>query len=251
MNESRVMLKITVRLILIICFSLLIGCVGRSSQLPAPVTSYDGLLFKYIVRPGDTLFSIAWGLNLDYLALAGWNKLDKPYLLKPGQILNLQSVSETVSHHSKSKSGKVGAISRKIIPDFLDWRDKSWDIPAPGGTMHWLWPAVGEVKKDRSGIEIKGLAGQSIRAVELGQVVYSGDGLKGYGKLLIVKHRQGYLSAYGFNRKILVREGDVVKRGARIAEMGEGKNGSALYFEIRKQTIPQNPLSLLPKRPNM
>ena len=92
--------------------------------------------------------------------------------------------------------------------------------------------------------------GQSVTASAPGKVVYAGNGLVGYGNLVIIKHDQSYLSAYGYNSKLLVREGDTVKKGEAVARMGTPNSGSQplLHFEIRKQGKPVNPLPLLPRR---
>ncbi len=94
-----------------------------------------------------------------------------------------------------------------------------------------------------------GRLGQGVKAAEAGAVVYSGSGLIGYGQLLIIKHNKNYLSAYGHNKRLLVKEGDQVKRGAKIAEMGSNGSGNiVLHFEIRRNGVPVDPLRLLPRK---
>jgi lipoprotein NlpD len=100
----------------------------------------------------------------------------------------------------------------------------------------------------RTGIKIGGHLGEAVHATEAGKVVYSGSGLIGYGQLIIIKHNDHYLSAYGHNAKLLVKEGDKVARGKHIADMGRSNDGKAmLHFEIRREGKPVNPLALLPK----
>jgi lipoprotein NlpD len=117
----------------------------------------------------------------------------------------------------------------------------------------WRWPAKGKVvtsfsRSGGKGIDIAGKFGQVIVAASDGSVVYSGSGLIGYGQLIIVKHNKRYLSAYAHNNKILVKEGDTVKGGQRIAEMGRsGSNRAMLHFEIRRDGKPTNPVRYLPK----
>jgi lipoprotein NlpD len=114
----------------------------------------------------------------------------------------------------------------------------------------WLWPATGKIvrrfqagKLNAKGINIGGQLGEAVRATATGRVVYSGSGLRGYGELIIIKHNDHYLSAYAHNRKRLVREGDKVKAGDKIATMGRGNNGKALlHFEIRRDGKPVDPL---------
>ncbi len=122
--------------------------------------------------------------------------------------------------------------------------------------MSWRWPAGGKLigtyqagDPTRQGIDIAGRAGDAVVAAADGTVVYSGNGLIGYGELIIVKHNASFLSAYGHNRKRLVKEGDAVKAGQAIAEMGDiAANREGLHFEIRRNGKPSNPLDFLPAR---
>ena len=124
------------------------------------------------------------------------------------------------------------------------------------GGVAWRWPSDGKViaayvsgEPTRQGIDIGGTAGDAVRAAASGEVVYSGNGLIGYGELIIVKHNASFLSAYGHNRKRLVKEGDKVKAGQGIAEMGSSASSrDELHFEIRKNGKPVNPLEYLPAR---
>lgn len=122
--------------------------------------------------------------------------------------------------------------------------------------LQWAWPTQGNVvatfsatEAGKKGLDITGRFGQPVRAAALGEVVYSGSGLMGYGKLVIVKHNKDYLSAYGHNRSLLVKEGDWVQKSQRIAEMGRGRENQALlHFEIRRNGKPVDPMRYLPKR---
>jgi len=125
-------------------------------------------------------------------------------------------------------------------------------VPAPP----WLWPTngrlylrFGESPKTASGIRIAGNVGQTIKAAAAGEIVYAGSGLASYGQLLIIKHNESWLSAYGFNSLLLVREGDTVAAGEDVAEMGQDLSGIAvLHFEIRRAGQPVDPLLYLPQR---
>src|ERR1700722_15185274 len=124
------------------------------------------------------------------------------------------------------------------------------------GGVSWHWPAAGNVigtyvsgDQTKQGVDIAGNEGDPITATADGEVVYSGNGLIGYGELIIIKHNASFLSAYGHNRKRLVQEGDKVKAGQRIAEMGASAAArNELHFEIRKNGKPVNPLEYLPVR---
>jgi lipoprotein NlpD len=128
--------------------------------------------------------------------------------------------------------------------------------PAASGEIAWRWPADGQVAGSfvagdptKQGIDIVGKAGDPVRAAAGGSVVYSGNGLVGYGELIIIKHNPSFLSAYGHNRKRLVKEGDTVKSGQAIAEMGSSSaTRDSLHFEIRRNGKPGNPLDYLPRR---
>lgn len=133
--------------------------------------------------------------------------------------------------------------------------DKSTREPAPGGNaLTWAWPAKGKVitefddAKGAKGIDIAGKAGQPVFAAGPGKVVYSGSGLRGYGKLIIIKHDKTYLSAYAHNSRLLVKEGQQVAKGQKIAEMGDTDASRVeLHFEIRRLGKPVDPLKYLPQ----
>ncbi|MEN6538421.1 MAG: peptidoglycan DD-metalloendopeptidase family protein, partial [Mizugakiibacter sp.] len=133
--------------------------------------------------------------------------------------------------------------------------------PVPAGArsvdgVAWRWPADGALLSrfqggdpTRQGIDIAGKSGDPVRSAADGTVVYSGNGLIGYGELIIVKHSDSYLSAYGHNRRRLVKEGDRVAAGQQIAEMGaSGAPRDELHFEVRRDGKPVDPLDYLPPR---
>ncbi len=139
------------------------------------------------------------------------------------------------------------AEQRAVTPQpALAWRLSSLEPPSPWGEPRWIWPTQGTARAERRGILISGQPGQVVVASERGNVVYSGSGFKGLENLVLIRHQEEYITAYGINRRVLVSEGEQVERGSPIAEMGESRNGAALYFEIRKRTEPLNPLELLP-----
>ncbi|SIO31294.1 peptidoglycan DD-metalloendopeptidase family protein [Nitrosomonas cryotolerans] len=130
---------------------------------------------------------------------------------------------------------------------------KESDTKLSGANVDWMWPTSGELlasfSENSKGIKISGKSGQSILASAAGKVVYSGSGLRGYGKLIIIKHNSTFLSAYAHNREILVKEGDAVAKGQKIAEMGNtDTDGVKLHFEIRMNGSPVDPLKFLPNR---
>ena len=202
---------------------------------------------EHVVRTGETLFAIGWRYNIEADDLARWNKLGDGSLIHPGQVLRLtppQGMSAT-PRSSTSKSASSGRSSSASLP-------KIPTQPSP----KWSWPAKGKVAVefgDRpgsgTGLLVAGRMGQSVYAAAGGRVVYSGGGLIGYGELIILKHNDTYLSAYGHNESLLVKEGDTVKKGQKIATMGEGPGREPrLHFEIRKNGEPINPRQFLPAR---
>ncbi|MHB1514213.1 MAG: peptidoglycan DD-metalloendopeptidase family protein [Acidiferrobacteraceae bacterium] len=123
------------------------------------------------------------------------------------------------------------------------------------GPLRWTWPVVGPLLRGfgqhgNKGIDIGGSLGAAVRAAAAGEVVYAGSGLPGYGKLIILKHNKTFLSAYAHNSRILVKEGEMVRRGQEIAEMGSsGTDRIMLHFEIRLRGNPVDPLHYLPRTP--
>jgi lipoprotein NlpD len=223
---------------------------------------------EYIVDSGDTLYSIAWQHGLDIQELAAWNGIKPPYLIRPGQRILLEPPEDFA--YVPDASGAVKpepeppAVSTTPLPSEESVDVRSADEPAPPpvtiatapppSAVKWRWPAEGELlaaeaATSNPGIDIAGKLGQSVRAAAGGKVVYSGSGLQGYGQLVIVKHTDNYLSAYGYNRRLLVRQGDEVHVGQPIAEMGEGpQRRPVLHFEIRRGGKSLDPLQMLPAR---
>ncbi len=194
---------------------------------------------EYVVRRGDTLYSIAFRHGLDWRDIARWNGVRAPrYVIRVGETLKLSGATATTT----------AAVPRETA------RPRT---PAPAPTpppatlaVKFRWPAAGEaVPGDGKGIAIRARVGDPIVAAASGRVVYTGSGLIGYGKLIIVKHNNQLLSAYAHNDDILVREGEDVTAGQRIATMGEGPGRRAmLHFEIRVDGRAVDPMRYLPPR---
>ncbi len=262
---------------LVLVAAALAGCGGWSPAPEESATRASGARnapkrpSAYTVRRGDTLYSIAWRFGFDYRQIAAWNGIRAPYTIYPGQRLRLTRPPRTPatqtaqrSSSGAAQSGKPRATPKKSASQPVSSEKtssgttlkKSGKPAAKGGNApikRWHWPTRGKVvtsfsKSGGKGIDIAGKLGQPILAVSDGDVVYSGSGLIGYGQLIIVKHNKRYLSAYAHNNKILVKEGDTVKGGQRIAEMGRGgSNRALLHFEIRRDGRPIDPMRYLPK----
>ncbi len=254
---------------------------GCTAPVRAPVVSRDTPSVRhtssrpstYRVRSGDTLYSIAWRFSLNYASVAKWNGIRYPYTIYPGQRLTLAPVKRAsksppntpVTRKTPKTQGAVSQAKPVVSKKAVSQRSSKGVISKSSSgkktpeslKLQWLWPTKGSLAERfvsgdpvRKGVKIKGRFGTTIKAAESGKVVYAGNGLIGYGRLVIIKHNKNYLSAYGYNRKIHVKEGDTVKKGVRIAEMGSDGNGKPmLHFEIRRNGAPIDPLKLLPRHP--
>lgn len=227
----------------------------------------------YVVHSGENLSTIAWRYGLDYQDVARWNALGPPYLLYPGQKLRLnppvsERASNTVRPAAVSMPAQVASIPSRspiqvepvqvkpdvVTPQSVARSPRAAPIVSP--SKGWQWPLQGEIitafstsDPAKKGIDIAGEPGMPVMAAAPGKVVYSGSGLLGYGQLIIIKHDQGYLSAYAYNRRLLVKEGEQVKAGQHIAEVGNtGTQRPMLHFEIRQGGKPVDPLDYLPQR---
>lgn len=197
------------------------------------------------VAAGDSIYAIAWRFGLDFQDIAEWNNLRAPFALRPGQKLRLRAGAPVRSATATAST----AAPAKPKPAKKPATQPAKPAAPPG---QWRWPAEGQLvgrfsrAKGQNGIQIAGAPGSPIRATAGGEVVYAGQGLRGYGKLVIVKHSPAYLSAYAHNRQLMVAEGARVNAGQQIAQMGEsGAARVMLHFEIRKDGQPVDPLKLL------
>ncbi len=254
----------------------------HSSALVKRQLNSDG---SYYVRSGDTLYAIAFAYDVDVRKVASWNGITSPYTIYPGQRLRLSAPSASSGDKGKSSGVKISTVKapRQTTTRTSKSSTKpthTQTVPAKSGSTsiassakpsansgktslantadpkNWKWPTNGRVLRAyvagdpaRNGLDIAGKEGQVILASSGGQVVYSGDGLIGYGELIIIKHSERMLSAYAHNKVRLVKEGERVSAGQKIAEMGRNPgNEQLLHFEIRVYGKPVNPLTYLPKK---
>lgn len=256
--------------VILITTMMVISCATHQS---APVTDKSRTTSwrpkTHVVIPGDTLFSIAWRYGLKYEDLAKHNKINAPYIIRPSQIihLNLQSSKQADNEngHVASKNVTITSKKEKVLPDASASSrkenkthrvDSTNKIIAKSYAPQWRWPTSGTILSSfqgndgfNKGIDLGGKLGEPVLAAAGGQVVYAGSGLRGYGKLLIIKHNETFLSAYAHNERLRVKEGDLVKVGQVIADMGSsGTDRVKLHFEIRRDGTPVDPLKYLPRR---
>ena len=317
----------------------LVGCVAKrpapveerarspSATKPAPAApaeaaaAVSGQPDTYIVKRGDTLYSIALDNGVDWRELVGWNQITDPSRLQVGQVLRVrpppgpEGVTVTPITQAPAIAGRsLGAEGPAAAPSAapasglrtepkgvrLPYSDENLaavqrsdaprtaaapkpeappavaavkpeppqaakpETPPPAATrseqdgaderVEWSWPATGKLVAtfngaSNKGVDIAGRAGDPVYASAPGKVVYSGEGIPAYGKLVIIRHNGTYLSAYAHNSQILVKEGQAVTKGQKIAEVGSsGSESPRLHFEIRRLGKPVDPLQYLPSR---
>ena len=208
--------------------------------------------YVYTVKRGDTLYSIGWAIKQDYKTVAKWNGIRSPYVITTGQRLRMYPPKQKATSKSKTKYKKPASSTTKSTKKSAG-KSTYKSKPPQGKVKRWRWPTVSRrlassfsPSAGRDGIDIAGKHGDAIYATAGGQVVYAGSGLRGFGKLIIIKHNKTYLSAYAHNQSILVAEGQNIKSGKKIGKMGSNGKGSArLHFEIRKNGKPVNPSNYL------
>ena len=236
-------------------YCLLLGaCAETANEGPA----------SYVVRPDDTLYSIAWRHDLDYRDLARWNNIGADFRISVGQVLVLGPVPSRAAPKpapvpvmpppampapgtAPSRAQNAPQVGKpRPLPESRASAPPPQTASAAAATVRWVWPTdrVGAPRPVAGGgILLSGRLGQDVRAANAGRVVYTGSGLRGYGNLVIIKHADNLLSAYAHNREMLVHDGQEVGAGQVIAHMGEGAHQSpVLYFEIRQNGKPVDPL---------
>jgi lipoprotein NlpD len=230
----------------------------------------------HTVQRGDTLYSVALRYGVDVRELARWNGLGDTSVLSIGQTLRLTPPAgvATVTPVAPVGSTEVrplpapGAaeaipppvtatappsVAPSAVPPAVTKPEPMKPAPVES-SVQWQWPAPGKVietfeETRNKGIDIAGNEGDPVLAAADGEVVYVGSALRGYGNLVIVKHNEEFISAYAHNRQVLVKQGQGVKRGQRIAEIGRtDADRTKLHFEVRRQGKPVDPLRYLPAR---
>ncbi|MGH8457496.1 MAG: peptidoglycan DD-metalloendopeptidase family protein [Stenotrophobium sp.] len=242
--------------------------VSANTHTRSPQTRATGA-DEYEVQPGDTVYSIAFRNQLDFHELARWNGIGSDYRIVPGRVLRLKPPrSSTAARPSQapepvpvpSVAAAVPAVKTPAMSHHVEaLSPNAATMPQPAksaaANFEWAWPLNGPVARNyapsdgNKGLDFTGTLGMPVLAAAPGRVVYSGNALKGYGELIIIKHDETFLSAYAYNRRRLVNEGDVVTTGQPIAELGLGPQSKPLlHFEIRVRGQPVNPLDYLPKQ---
>ncbi len=231
----------------------------RNSTVSTPVASpartpaRSGSVHR--VQPGETLFSIAFEYDLDFRSLAIANNLRPPYTIYVDQELRLD-VSAVAAPSSSSGVSRNAAVTETGVVTTRAASGGGGVFRQPIGSQsapNWQWPHRGAVLRDFSvggneGLDIAANVGDPVLAAGDGDVVYTGRGVPGVGNLIIIRHNDRYLSAYGHNSTILVAQGEHVTGGQKISEAGQNAAGvPMLHFEIREEGKSVNPGRLLPR----
>jgi lipoprotein NlpD len=248
---------------------------------PAPGFENAGKPGYYAVKPGDTLIRIGLENGQSPKDIARWNALENPNKIEIGQVLRvvppvaesvavakpvasgtatttaIAPVSNTAAAAQPKASAPAGAASAPAGASAAAASSAPAAVAGSSGSggdedLGWIWPAKGTVVGEfdevkNKGLDIGGAAGDSILAAADGKVVYAGAGLRGYGNLIILKHNNTFLTAYAHNQTLLVKEDQTVKKGQKIAEMGNSDADRVkLHFEVRRQGKPVDPAKYLP-----
>ena len=254
---------------------------------PPPGFENAGKPGYYTVKPGDTLIRVGLESGQSHKDIARWNALDNPNRIEVGQVLRVVPptgesvvVAKPVTSGSVVTTPIVGSAAPSAAAAVSPSPAKQASAPASPapskagsatvpaavvaagsaaatGTdedLGWIWPGKGAVigefdEVKNKGVDIAGSAGDPVVAAADGKVVYAGAGLRGYGNLIILKHNNTYLTAYAHNQSLMVKEDQAVKKGQKIAEMGNSDSDKVkLHFEVRRQGKPVDPLKYLPAK---
>jgi len=242
---------------------------------PLPGWENAGKPGYYTVKPGDTLIRVGLENGQNWRDIARWSGLENPNVIEVGQVLRVVPPAPDPAAVTARPVAAAGRVESRPLDAKTPGAGASAATPSvpvsvsvtappsvaasapprePDEELTWAWPAVGPVAtpfddNKSKGLAITGKAGDPVLAAADGRVVYAGAGLRGYGNLVIVKHNATYLTAYAHNQTLLVKEDQAVRRGQKIAEMGNSDADRVqLHFEIRRQGKPIDPARLLPPR---
>ncbi|NBQ88608.1 MAG: LysM peptidoglycan-binding domain-containing protein [Betaproteobacteria bacterium] len=234
---------------------------GTVSPLP-PGSENAGKPGYYTVKQGDTLIRIALDHGQNLRDIVRWNQLDNPNRIEVGQVLRVvppgaaEGAAAAASPPAPAQGAAAGATGSAGTAPGASGSAAASNRPAAAADedLGWIWPASGQVlagfdEVRNKGLDLVGNAGDPVLAAAEGRVVYAGSGLRGYGNLVIIKHNNTFLSAYAHNQTLLVKEDQLVRKGQKIAEMGNSDADRVkLHFEIRRQGKPVDPARYLPAR---
>jgi len=246
-RRKRVVLAVSV-----LALAVLAGCASRQNKAPVSdmssgASSTAPASGTYVVRPGDTLYQIAQKNGVDVATLTRLNGISDPSQLRVGQTLRL-------SGSSTPPAASTAPVPATPVPTPAAPAEPATPSKANDANLiSWGWPASGKILQGfnatTKGIDIEGKVGDPVLAAASGKVMYAGNGVRGLGNLILVGHSNGFITAYAHNQRLLVKTGQSVNKGTKIATVGQTDTSSPrLHFEIRRSGTPVNPLSYLPSR---
>jgi lipoprotein NlpD len=286
-ENTRLVRRLALPCALAVAVLLAVGCASRSSsnapvedrgtgqsrQLPGvdvkqlPGFENAGKPGYYTVKPGDTMIRIGLENGQNWRDIVRWNGLENPNLIEVGQVLrvvppvveNAVAVTRPVSPGAATAAASAALGPAKPASAALGAAPAPVPAPVPPASngdedVAWIWPVQGALiagfdEAKNKGLDIAGKSGEAVMASADGRVVYAGAGLRGYGNLVILKHNNTFLTAYAHNQKLFVKEDQTVRKGQKIAEMGNSDADRVkLHFEIRRQGKPVDPAKYLPPR---
>ena len=234
----------------------LAGCASNKNSAPISDInqSSQAAAGTYVVKRGDTLFGIARAHNVSVADITRLNDLIDPNRLEPGQVLRMSDSAVAVSASSSaSAASQSSAQTEPVAKPVQTSGTKAPARASDASVVSWAWPAQGRIIQgfngNTKGVDIEGKQGDPVAAAAAGKVMYVGNGVRGLGNLVLLEHGNGFMTAYAHNQTLLVKAGQQVKKGERIALLGmTDATSPRLHFEIRRGGTPVNPLSYLPAR---
>ena len=230
---------------------------GAEPLKPLPGAENAGKPGYYTVKPGDTLIRVGLDNGQSWRDIVRWNNIENPNVIEVGQVLRVlppPSVTTAPAGAPRPAASTATSGTTPTAPAATAPAPVVAASAAPEDELVFVWPTSGALiagfdEAKNKGLDLAGKAGDPVMAAADGRVVYSGAGLRGYGNLIILKHNNTYLTAYAHNQTLLVKEDQSVRKGQKIAEMGNSDADRVkLHFEIRKQGKPVDPAKLLPAR---
>lgn len=227
---------------------------GLADKKALPGAENAGRPGYYTVQAGDTLIKIGLEAGRSWRDLAQWNNLSNSNLIEIGQVLRVVPPVTTTTASTGVVVQPVVSSTVNPVGSGANSNSSTPSVVAAADNMGFIWPATGSViatfdESKNKGIDIDGKLGAPVLAAADGTVIYAGAGLRGYGNLIILQHKNDYLTAYAHNQTLAVKEEQKIRKGQKIAEMGRSDADRVkLHFEVRKKGNSVDPLRYLPKR---
>lgn len=238
----------------VLASAVLAGCTSTTSRAPvvdmstAPETPAVVAGDTYVVKPGDTLYKIAQTSGVNVTRLSQLNNITDPSQLRVGQVLRLDGPLPP-----QTDTGPAIAAPITPVPAVEPVSATQTARADDASLISWGWPTNGKIiqgfNASTKGIDLEGNPGDPVHAAADGKVMYAGNGVRGLGNLILLGHSNGFITAYAHNQELLVKTGQDVTKGSRIATVGQTDTTSPrLHFEVRRRGTPVDPMAYLPPR---